>query len=213
MAVVDMSSKRILLGTTNPAKLEKLRWLLEGLPLEPVSPSDLGMAGRGPAEDGPTHLATAVAKAREWSLAASLPAISTDGGLVIPALGDGWQSTLTHRFAGEGADDGIRVSRLLELMAPYSGEGRRASWVEAVAIADGERSLASWEAPGAAGVLLEASSGPTAPGFWVFSLWYFPQVGKTYNELEEGELVSLDDHWTRLRALVRGFLGDRPSLR
>ncbi|MCE2404576.1 MAG: hypothetical protein J4F43_05390 [Dehalococcoidia bacterium] len=205
-----MSAERILLGTTNPAKLEKLRWLLEGLPLEPVSPRDLGMAWRGPDEDGPTHLETAVAKAREWSLAASLPAVSTDGGLVIPALGDGWQSTLTHRFAGEGVDDTTRVSRLLELMAPHSGDGRRASWVEAVAIADGKSSLASWEVPGAAGVLLEAPSGPTTSGFWVFSLWHFPHLGKTYNELEQPELESLDDHWAKLRALVRRFFMDRP---
>ena len=206
-----MSAERILLGTTNPAKLEKLRWLLEGLPLEPVSPRDLGMAGRGPDEDGPTHLETAVAKAREWSLAAGLPAISTDGGLVIPALGAGWRSTLTHRFAGEGADDPARVSRLLELMAPHSGDGRRASWVEAVAVADGESSLASWEVAGADGVLLEAPSGPAVPGFWVFSLWYFPRLGKTYNELDQGELESLDDHWTHLRALVRGFFMDRTT--
>lgn len=206
-----MNAERILLGSTNPAKLEKLRWLLEGLPLEPVSPRDLGMAGRGPDEDGPTHLETAVAKARAWSLVAGLPAISTDGGLVIPALGDGWRSTLTHRFAGEGADDPARVSRLLELMAPHSGDGRRASWVEAVAVADGARSLASWEVPGAEGRLLEAPSGPAVPGFWVFSLWYFPRLGKTYNELDLAELESLDDHWTRLRALVRGFFMDRTT--
>ncbi len=206
-----MNAERILLGTTNPAKLEKLRWLLEGLPLEPVSPRDLGMAGRRPGEDGPTHLETAVAKAQEWSLASGLPAISTDGGLVIPALGDGWQSTLTHRFAGEDADDPARISRLLELMAPHAGDGRRASWVEAVAVADGESSLASWETPGADGVLLEAPSGPEVPGFWVFSLWYFPRLGKTYNELDQAELESLDDHWTRLRALVRGFFMDRTA--
>ncbi len=206
----SQSAERILLGTTNPAKLEKLRWLLEGLPLEPVSPRNLGMAGRGPDEDGPTHLETAVAKAREWSLAAGLPAISTDGGLVIPALGDGWRSTLTHRFAGKGADDPARISRLLELMVPHSGDGRRASWVEAVAVADGESSLASWEMCGAAGVLLEAPSGPAVPGFWAFSLWYFPRLGKTYNELDQAELESLDDHWTRLRTLVRRFFMDRP---
>ena len=203
-----MTSERILLGTTNPAKQRKLRWLLDGLPLEPVTPADLALAGAGPGEDSATHLENAGIKAREWSLAASVPAISTDGGLVIPVLGEGWQSTLTHRFAGGAADDHVRLSRLLELMAPYSGDDRRASWVEAVAVADGARSLASWEVPGATGVLLESSRGPVVPGFWVFSLWYFPHLGKTYNELDQGELESLDDHWTRLRGLSREFFGE-----
>ena len=205
-----MASERILLGSTNPAKLERLRWLLEGLPLEPVTPWDLDMPGAGPGEDGSTHLENAVSKAREWSLASSLPAISTDGGLVVPALGDAWRSTLTRRFAGEDADDSARVSRLLELMAPYSGDGRRASWVEAAAIADGKRLLASWEVSGASGLLLEAPSGPNVPGFWVFSLWHFPHLGKTYNELEGHELEALDDHWVRLRSLVRNFFRGRP---
>lgn len=200
-----MTSQRILLGTTNPAKLRKLRWLLDGMPLEPVTPADLAMSGAGPSEEGSTHLENAVIKAREWSLAASVPAISTDGGLVIPVLGEGWQSTLTHRFAGDAADDHVRSSRLLELMAPYSGDDRRASWVEAVAIAYGTRSLASWQVPGATGVLLESSRGPVVPGFWAFSLWYFPHLRKTYNELDPGDLESLDDHWTQLRSLSREY--------
>ena len=204
-----MTSERILLGTTNPAKQRKLRWLLDGRPLEPVTPADLALAGAGPGEDGATHLENAVIKAREWSLAASVPAISTDGGLIIPVLGESWQSTLTRRFAGDAAADHVRLSRLLELMAPYSGDDRRASWVEAVAVADGARSLASWEVPGATGVLLESSRGPVVPGFWVFSLWYFPHLGKTYNELDQGELESLDDHWTRLRGLSQEFFGGK----
>ena len=204
-----MISRRILLGTTNPAKQRKLRWLLDGLPLDPLTPSDLPISATSPEECGLTHLENAVDKAREWSLAASMPAISTDGGLLIPVLGEGWRSTLTHRFAGETADDRVRLSRLLEVMAPYRGDDRRASWVEAVAIADGARSLASWEVPGATGVLLDASSGPIVPGFWVFSLWHFPHLGKTYNELNHGELESLADHWTRLRGLVREFFRDR----
>jgi hypothetical protein len=46
---------------------------------------------------------------------------------------------------------------------------------------------------------------PQVPGFWVFSVWYFPQLGKTYNQLSPEELASLDDHWTQLRELVQHF--------
>jgi hypothetical protein len=43
------------------------------------------------------------------------------------------------------------------------------------------------------------------PGFWVFSVWRFPQLGKTYNQLSPQEKEALDDHWTRLRQLVLDF--------
>ena len=135
-----------------------------------------------------------------------MPAISSDGGLLIPYIGRRWESLLTHRFAGEDADDEARLASLLRLMEPYTGEERRASWVEALAIAEKGRTLASWQVGGAGGLLLEAPGpGPIIPGFWVFSVWYFPDLGKTYNELEEGELEQLNDHWSRLKSLVQPF--------
>jgi inosine/xanthosine triphosphate pyrophosphatase family protein len=196
----------ILLATGNSAKQETLRWLLEGLPLSPVTPRELGL-DLAPEEEGETHEAIARLKAQEWSLAASMLAIASDGGLVIPALGKGWESRFTHRFAGPAADDAARLRRLLELMQPYQGQQREASWVEALAIADWGRVLASWELKGSTGVIAQSpDDSPHTPGFWVFSVWQFPQLGKTYNQLSPQEKEALaDDHWTRLRQLVQDF--------
>jgi XTP/dITP diphosphohydrolase len=195
----------ILLATGNPAKQQTLRWLLEGLPLSPVTPRELGL-DLAPEEEGETHEAIAHLKAREWSQAASMLAIASDGGLVIPALGERWESRFTHRFAGPAADDAERLRRLLELMQPYQGQQREASWVEALAIADRGRALASWELQGSTGVIAESPhDSPHVPGFWVFSVWRFPQLGKTYNQLSPQEKEALDDHWTRLRQLVLDF--------
>ena len=195
----------ILLATGNPAKQQKLRWLLEGLALCPVSPEQLGLSGV-PEEEGDTHHSIARFKAQEWSQAASTLAIASDGGLVLPVLGEQWESLYTHRFAGPAADDEERVRRLLELMEPYQGSDREASWMEALAIAHRGRVLASWELRGSTGVIAESPDhSPGVPGFWAFSLWYFPQFGKTYNRLTATELESLEDHWTRLRQLVRKF--------
>ena len=49
---------------------------------------------------------------------------------------NGWESLYTHRFAGADADDHERAKRLLELMQPYQGADREATWIEALAIAD-----------------------------------------------------------------------------
>ena len=204
-----MDDTAILLATTNPAKQRKLSWLLEGLPLTPTTPAALGLAQEGPVEEGGSHQENARLKAESWSHASGMRAISSDGGLLIPALGQRWESLLTHRFAGDEADDRERVEALLRLMRPYSGDQRKGSWVEALAIAEGGRTIAAWCVEGATGLLLDdLHSRPVDPGFWVFSVWYFPALGKTYNELDDEELERLGDHWSRLRSLVRRFFGE-----
>lgn len=201
-----MNLTPILLATTNPDKQQALRTLLEGLPLSPVTPSQMGLE-TAPEEQGETHLDVARQKACEWSLAGSALAIASDGGLLIPALGSHWQSLYTHRFAGEPDDDEARVQRLLELMRPYGGADRQATWVEALGIAHRGRLLASWDLPGATGVIAHESPGSLqeGPGFWVFSLWEFPQFGKRYNQLSHAQLETLDDHWVNLRRLVQRY--------
>lgn len=195
----------ILLATGNRDKQGEFRRLLDGLPFTPVTPAEAGLDGV-PEEEGDTHEAIARDKAAQWSAAASMLAIASDGGLVIPALGPRWESRYTHRFAGPAADNGERLARLLELMRPYQGEDRRASWVEALAIAHSGRILASWELHGSAGYLDERPPDGPLPEFWVFSVWRFPQFGATYNQLTTGQRESIGDHWGRLRRLVRRYL-------
>ena len=60
--------RKALLGTTNPAKLERLRWLLEGLPIETVGPSSLGLSGLDIEEAGATH------EGKRWSQSRGLVA-------------------------------------------------------------------------------------------------------------------------------------------
>ena len=195
----------ILLGTGNPSKQETLVWLLEGLPLTLASPSQLGLSD--PSEEhGGTHQEIANDKALAWSQSGSMLAIASDGGLVLPALGDAWESRYTHRFAGPSATNAQRVERLLELMEPFHGEQRQATWVVAVAIAHRGEILASWELKGARGVIADIPSAmPGIDGFWAFSLWRFPALGKTYDQLTQEEREGLDDHWAQLRTKVQEF--------
>ena len=196
----------ILLATGNSDKQGAFRSLLESLPLRPVTPAELGITA-STGEDGDTHEAIAVEKAVEWSKAGSMLAIASDGGLVIPALGPAWESRHTRRFAGPevDVDDAQRVARLLELMEPHTGAARTASWAEALAIAYKGRPVASWELLGATGEIAETRQPGPVPEFWAFTVWNFPQYGKTYNQLTPQELDSLNDHWTRLGQLVRRF--------
>ena len=198
------SATPILLATGNGDKQRAFRSLLDGLPLSPITPAELGISA-SPREDGDTHEAIAREKAVQWSEAGSMLAIASDGGLVIPALGPAWESRHTHRFAGPAVDDSQRVDRLLRLMETLTGTDRTASWAEAVAIAHNGLLLASWDLLGAAGEIAQARRQGLVPEFWAFTVWTFPRYGKTYNELTTGEREFLNDHWTRLGRLVRRF--------
>ncbi len=197
--------KRLLLATTNPAKQGQLRWLLDGLGLTLVAPADLGLRVNAP-EEGATHLAIAEGKALAWSRAAGVAAIATDGGLVIPALGERWDALRTGRSDGPGAGDHARIERLLALMESCAGEQRAAWWVEAAALAQEGRVLASWQAESARGRIAgRYDPARITPGFWAFSVWELPHLGKTWAELTPAERERLDDHWARLREQVRGW--------
>ena len=206
-----MSVPEILLATGNADKQRMLAWLLEDLPVRAVSPADVGVRV-DPDESGDTHEVIARAKAEEWSRVAGMPAIASDGGLVVPALGANWESRHTHRFAGPAADDAERQRRLLRLMEPFAGDRRNAAFVEALAIADAGRTVASWQVSGATGRIVDSMAqrgGETGgDGFWVFPLWYFPRFGRTYDRLIEAERAALGDHWQILRGHVREFIPD-----
>ena len=201
-----MNQTPILLATANPDKQQQFRWLLEGLPLAPVTPQDIGLTSV-PDEVGDSHHAVARLKARMWSQSGNILAIASDGGLVLPALGADWERLYTHRFAGATATGEARVCYLLEMLRPYQGRDRLASWLESLAIAHRGRILASWELEGATGRIGEAMPSETAEpdGFWAFSVWEFPHLGKTYNQLSIQEREGLNDHWVRLKRLVERF--------
>lgn len=193
-------SGRLLLATTNPAKLAKLRWLLEGTAVEPVTPQ----APFEAPEVGRTHQENAEAKALAWSRHFEMPAIASDGGLVIPALGEHWDALFTARFAGPEATDRDRLARLLDLMRPYTGAERTAFWREAIAVAAEGRVIASWHAESQPGLLGDSyDAKDLRPGFWAFTIWRIPELGRAYSQLTPAEIDHLEDHWGLLRRQVR----------
>ena len=203
-----MSTPTILLATGNADKQRMLRWLLEGLDVQAVTPAELGVRA-DPDESGDTHEVIARSKAEEWSRLAGVPAIASDGGLVVPALGANWESRYTRRFAGPAANDAERQRRLLQLLDPYTDADRDAAFVEGLAIADRGQTVASWEVSGATGRIvatLPERATRVDEGFWVFPMWYFAAYGRTYDCLTESERAALGDHWDTLRSLVRGFV-------
>ena len=197
---------RILLGSTNPAKIDRLRDCFDGWAFDFISVDELP-PDEPPEETGSTHLEIAEAKAVAWAKISGGLAIASDGGIDIPALGPNWDSLLTRRAAGEGATDEDRIRHLLALMEHlHTDAEREATWREAVAIATPSGIVQTWEVEGPTGVIRNEPSVKRIEGFWLAGLWYIPALGKTYTELSVEELRPARDPWLRLKSQVQTWL-------
>jgi XTP/dITP diphosphohydrolase len=196
----------ILLATGNAAKQAKLRWLIDGLGFETVTPRDLGLSF-DPPESGLTHQEIAASKAAAWADRTDQLVISSDGGAHIPALGASWNSLFTRRAAGEVPDDRARADHLLHQMRDRSGADRDVVWREAVAVARPGDLLGAWEREGAIGRLVERyDPAKVQGGFWFPALLMVPRFGKLVADLTPEESDQTDNGWNALRDVVRPFL-------
>jgi XTP/dITP diphosphohydrolase len=96
---------RLLIATTNPAKLAEYRMILRdvGIELQLVSLAELGILD-APEETGATFAENALIKARFYFERARIATLADDGGLEIDALG-GEPGVRSHRWLNSGADD------------------------------------------------------------------------------------------------------------
>jgi XTP/dITP diphosphohydrolase len=91
---------RLLIATTNPAKLAEYRLLFRqmAIDLEPVSLAEAGITDVAE-ENADTFRDNALAKARFYFERSDLPTLADDGGLEVDALG-GAPGVRSHRWLG-----------------------------------------------------------------------------------------------------------------
>jgi XTP/dITP diphosphohydrolase len=199
----------ILLATGNAAKQAKLRWLIDGLGFEAVTPRDLGLSF-DPPERGSSHQEIASSKALAWANETDHLVIASDGGAHIPALGASWNSLFTRRAAGDVPDDRARADHLLGLMRGRTGSDRDVVWREAVAMAAPGCILGAWEAEGAPKTLVESYDPEKVKGgFWFPALLVVPRFGKLLADLTPEEAAEVDDAWNTIYVELRAAF---PSL-
>src|SRR5258706_16316910 len=106
---------RLLIATSNPAKLAEYRILLRDFALEAISLADAGIREH-PEEDGATFAENALKKARFYFARAQIPTLADDGGLEIDALG-GEPGVRSHRWvSGKEASDAALVAEVMRRM-------------------------------------------------------------------------------------------------
>ncbi|MGI9237343.1 MAG: RdgB/HAM1 family non-canonical purine NTP pyrophosphatase [Woeseiaceae bacterium] len=113
------------MASGNAGKIAEIRRLLEGLGVEVVAQSDVGVSDAD--ETGATFAENSLLKARHAAEATGLPAIADDSGLVVDAL-DGRPGVFSARYAGSNATDDENIEKLLGEMASAGDDNRRAAF-------------------------------------------------------------------------------------
>lgn len=184
---------RLLLATTNPGKIEKIRDHLEGIPVEIISPVDVGLLGFSVEENGETIEENARLKARGFFEAARQRGISDvavladDAGLEIDALG-GLPGIHAHRWAGDPPTDERIIAHTLKQLDGVPMEKRTARFrvVQCLILPDGHEETATGITEG---TMLDTPTVNKTLGLPYSALLVVTMFGKTLDDLSESELA------------------------
>src|SRR6516162_878729 len=167
--------KRLLIATSNPAKLAEYRLLLREFALEPISLADAAIHDH-PEEDGATFRENALNKARFYFARTHIPTLADDGGLEIDALG-GEPGVRSHRWIGGAeASDAALVAEVIRRMERVEPPRRTARLCAAVALVYEAGGVPRECVAQAAmeGVIAERAWPRVRPGFPYRSVLYLP---------------------------------------
>ncbi len=131
----------LLFGTRNPGKLAELRRLVAGLPLQVLSPDDIGRPLPEVEEDGTTFAENAAKKAAAYARAAGVHALADDSGIGIDALyglpgirSARWSEPEAPGLAGKERDE-ANNAKLLRALAGVEEAIRGAAYQAVLALA------------------------------------------------------------------------------
>jgi XTP/dITP diphosphohydrolase len=174
----------IVVATRNAGKLREFQSLLRPLNYEIRSLADFA-AETGNVEieeSGDTFVENARLKAAGYSRLIPFPVLADDSGLEVDALG-GRPGIHSARYAGLNASDADRIRKLLGELESC-GDRRSARFVCALALAQNGKVTAQAEGS-CSGVIISEARG--TKGFGYDPVFLFPELGKTFSELDEAE--------------------------
>ena len=206
----------LIVATTNRGKLEELRALLEGLPIEIKT---MGEVGAGPdklriVEDGATFEENAIKKARAVAEATMTLTLADDSGLEVDALG-GAPGVRSARFASERATDAENNAELIARLEALAGEGGETAFPArfrcVVALVDPYSDFHPHLSEGRCeGAVTRTPRG--TGGFGYDPLFVVEGTGKTMAELEASEKNRISHRalaCLRMRPILERLLLDR----
>ena len=171
------TDERIVLASNNTGKVREFSQLLAQSRIQVLPQSQLGVPEAE--ETGLSFVENAILKARNAAVHSGLAAIADDSGLEVDALG-GAPGIYSARYAGEGADDGRNIRKLLADLEGVPAAERKAAFrcVLVLYYPGGRREAfeGRWE-----GRIGEAPAGNG--GFGYDPVFFLPERGLTVAEL------------------------------
>ncbi len=181
------------MATSNPGKIREIARLLEGLGIEIVAQSELGVPDAD--ETGTTFAQNSLIKARHAAEATGLPAIADDSGLSVDAL-DGAPGVYSARYAGD-AGDRANNDKLLAALDGVDDRGAAFHCVATYVEPGGEPLVARGEWRGE---ILREQRGDG--GFGYDPLFLVPECGCSSAELPPDEKNARSHRGQALRKLA-----------
>ncbi len=189
----------IVLATNNRDKVAEIKRIFNLPGVQLLTLEDFPGAPH-PLEDGNTLEENALKKAKEMAEFTGLPTIADDTGLEVDALG-GKPGVCSSRFAGERATYAQNVARLLEEMAEVPDDKRNACF-RCVAVYYSP-SLQIIEEGRIEGIILRERRGNG--GFGYDPVFYVPEEGKTFAELDIAEKNAISHRGQAFRRLAQAL--------
>lgn len=173
---------KLALATGNPGKLKELRELLKDMPLELLSPEQIGVAF-DVAETGSTYQQNAAIKALSLAEKSGLLALADDSGLEVEAL-NGQPGVMSARFGGQSLSDEQRCLLLLSKMQGIPRWKRAARFVCVMALATPEGRIETRTGT-CQGIINDTLAG--ANHFGYDPIFFIPELNKTMAQLSFDE--------------------------
>ncbi len=172
----------VLVATNNLHKLEEFRAIFSDLPVRLVSLRDIQLDVEVE-ETGSTFAENAELKARAYAQMSHLLTLADDSGLEIDALG-GAPGVYSARFLGRETSYEERFRVILEQLNGIPSARRSARYRCVIALAEPSGTVRTVE-----GVVegIIAGSPRGTHGFGYDPIFYLPELGKTFAELESIE--------------------------
>ena len=174
----------IVVASRNAGKLREFQTLLRPLGCDVRSLADFPGETEGVEieESGNSFAENARLKAAGYSRLIPFPVLADDSGLEVDALG-GRPGIHSARYAGPDASDIERIRKLLGELEKCGGEWK-SRFVCALALARNGEVIAEVEG-NCSGVIIREARG--SKGFGYDPVFLFPELGKTFAELDEAE--------------------------
>lgn len=185
------------MASSNAGKIREIARLLDGLDVEIVPQSELGVTDAD--ETGVTFVENSLIKARHASDSTGLPAIADDSGLAVDAL-DGRPGVYSARYAGADATDDQNVDKLLDELEDIPDESRGAAFHCAASFIMPGKSEAIVAEGVWRGTILRARRGHG--GFGYDPIFLDPESGLSGAELNPEEKNARSHRGQALRKLV-----------